>query len=276
MIEILDSAAGPAFTASDVLLDLVDEAADRALGSAGPPILFVVSGEERTFTRFVGGDAGEGVREAQRVLAELDAAEAWVVAAVGLVNGQQALIIHAGEERSDTTLVFYQRYRSGADGAIPDGPIRFLTEEPPLRPHTTGYGCIDGYGAFVLLPQDSDASLSAAIEPVRKALDKADGGAKFTRERTRLVVDCAEGEWRLTVGLWAGPLVEGLAPKLLEHAAETENFGPGHGMFKPGHAMFKVETSPDEDMEFFNDWLFVIDALETAFGARSIDRASSG
>lgn len=269
MIEILDSAAGPAFTASDVLLDLVDDAAEHALGSPGSPTLFVVGGEERTFTRFVGGDAVEGVQGAHRVLAELDDAEAWVVATAGMVNGQDAVIIEAGEERSDTTLVFYQRYRPGVDGAISDGPIGLLMEEPPLRPHTAGYGCIDGYGAFVLLPRGSDASLSAAIEPVREALDEVEGGAKLTRERARLVADCAEGEWRLTVGLWAGPLVEDLAPKLLEHAADTENF-------RPGHAMFKVETSPDEDMEFFNDWLFVIDALETAFGARSIDRASSG
>lgn len=274
------SAAG-AFTASDELLGLCDDALAHQLSAVSPDgllppaALFVQSQGRRSLLRMPEGTDLDWARE---TVAELDEQDAWALVSAGRVDGRPALLLWAGDGDLETTTQFAQPYRPGPRGAQPDGPVELLSQDLSWRRRTRFFNYEHGYGLHVLLPPGAHVDLDAAIPVVHTAL----GGAHLDthmvlRQRARLLVTVDEDgghEWSFTVGLQAGEMWSRLGPKLVEVA--RDNGLPAPDGVETGNAVFTIRTDPDPDTFYLNHSIYLQDAFEVAFKAFGFPRNATG
>jgi hypothetical protein len=126
------------------------------------------------------------------------------------------------------------------------------------------------YQAFILLPSDTDVSL----EEVRRILedyysdDARDVDFKETENKLTVTID----DWRLSVNLNSKPSV------IVESKEMAEAFAGGRAdqnEIASSGVRLEISGGDDDEMDYFNDYVEILEQLEDFKGAKVWEGAQS-
>lgn len=127
------------------------------------------------------------------------------------------------------------------------------------------------YQAFVLLPSDSDAS----IEEVRRILedyysdDERDVTFNETENKLTVTID---DEWDLYIDRNSKPHVIRESQEMAEMFAAQR---PDKDEIASSGVRLEISTDDDDDMDYFNDYVEILEQLESFPGAKLWEGAQS-
>lgn len=119
------------------------------------------------------------------------------------------------------------------------------------------------YKALVLLPPTSSASIEEAEDKLRTFYRNNE--CDVIIQRCETVIDVIIGGWTCSVHLSSEPYV------LVESQEMAELFAaarPDQEEIATCNRRFEVVVGTDPNMDYFNDYLFVLQALESFSGAK--------
>lgn len=125
------------------------------------------------------------------------------------------------------------------------------------------------YRAFGLLNADSDFSLDEAQKRLAAKLP----GFAVTRDANQLVV--SQGEWWIAVALASGPEIKMETEGLVGHLAGIEP-AEAEALAASDRRVEVWTDVPDPVMDHFNDYLFVIEVLQSFKGLLAVDPKEPG
>jgi hypothetical protein len=128
------------------------------------------------------------------------------------------------------------------------------------------------YQALILLPSDTDASLQKAETELHAFFDKLKGdklrGVHIQSETQNSWVVLTINGWKLFIRL---STATGNQEESQEIADRLGTQCPVDLRLKPYGARFEITSDPDPNMDYFNDYVFVVEALSSFEGAVALD-----
>lgn len=125
------------------------------------------------------------------------------------------------------------------------------------------------YDALILLPADSDVS----IEEVRQILENyySDGETDITFDENENELTVTIDDWNCFISLESGPDVIEESRELAKMFAKDR---PDRDEIAASGIRLSISTDDDEDMDYFNDFLEILQELGDLRGARVWEGAS--
>lgn len=124
-----------------------------------------------------------------------------------------------------------------------------------------------GYEALIFLPEDCPIVIDELVENLYKALGRS----------CRIEVDGPEiriklDDWVINGVLLTGEAIHEKAVRLVtKHGATEHQKAVQSARYDRS---FEIKCTPDPEMEYFNDYLFVVEAFAALKGALAVDTAS--